>query len=226
MKNIKKIIIIIILSIIITGCNRVEYELNKQVTLKGIITSNEVFKDGKKYQITYLNLDKPIIINDTKVTKIAIDYNKLLKNDIETSIQGTIITNKDQNIDLSYAIKVNDIDNILSYINTFSNEYFSVTIPTEIIKLCNIEKIDNGFNIYKTNENNEKINIFKILSVTNDEFNNLRDNEQISLEKVTSNKERTIIILYSLQEYDDTNYEEYDKIIKNIDTIKDTIVIK
>ena len=138
MKNLKKIIYLCLMTIILTGCLANELELNKKVDLKGIIETNEITKDNQTYKVSILHLEEPIIIEGNKINQIAIDYNKLLQNDIETTISGEIITNENPNLDLQYSIKVNNIDNILSYINTFTNKDFSVTIPLDIIKICNI----------------------------------------------------------------------------------------
>lgn len=226
MKKYHKIILLFIMSFLLTGCFSEKYNLNEETTLKGIVHTNEIIKDNQSYMISILELDNPIIIEGTKINKIAIDYDKTLRDDTEVTIDGTITDNDNQNLDLTYSIKVNDIDNILSYINTFSNDTFSVTIPTEIIKICDIKSIDNGFSISKKDKNQKSVTLFNIIAVSNEEFNNLRENESISIEKVTSNKEKTIIVLYSTEEYENDDYTEYNKIISNIDKIKDTVVMK
>lgn len=214
------------MTIILTGCLANELELNKKVDLKGIIETNEITKDNQTYKVSILHLEEPIIIEGNKINQIAIDYNKLLQNDIETTISGEIITNENPNLDLQYSIKVNNIDNILSYINTFTNKDFSVTIPLDIIKICNISNIENGFTISLADQNDDLIELFRIISVSNNEFKEIRENESLKIEKITSNKEKTIILLYSKEDYKNSSYENYNQIISNINKIKDTVVIK
>lgn len=226
MKNLKKIIYLCLMTIILTGCLANELELNKKVDLKGIIETNEITKDNQTYKVSILHLEEPIIIEGNKINQIAIDYNKLLQNDIETTISGEIITNENPNLDLQYSIKVNNIDNILSYINTFTNKDFSVTIPLDIIKICNISNIENGFTISLADQNDDLVELFRIISVSNNEFKEIRENESLKIEKITSNKEKTIILLYSKEDYKNSSYENYNQIISDIDKIKDTVVIK
>lgn len=214
------------MTIILTGCLANELELNKKVDLKGIIETNEITKDNKTYKVSILHLEEPIIIEGNKINQIAIDYNKLLQNDIETTISGEIITNENPNLDLQYSIKVNNIDNILSYINTFTNKDFSVTIPLDIIKICNISNIENGFTISLADQNDDLVELFRIISVSNNEFKEIRENESLKIEKITSNKEKTIILLYSKEDYKNSSYENYNQIISDINKIKDTVVIK
>ncbi len=226
MKNLKKIIYLCLMTIILTGCLANELELNKKVDLKGIIETNEITKDNQTYKVSILHLEEPIIIEGNKINQIAIDYNKLLQNDIETTISGEIITNENPNLDLQYSIKVNNIDNILSYINTFTNKDFSVTIPLDIIKICNISNIENGFTISLADQNDDLVELFRIISVSNNEFKEIRENESLKIEKITSNKEKTIILLYSKEDYKNSSYENYNQIISDINKIKDTVVIK
>ena len=226
MKNLKKIIYLCLMTIILTGCLANELELNKKVDLKGIIETNEITKDNQTYKVSILHLEEPIIIEGNKINQIAIDYNKLLQNDIETTISGEIITNENPNLDLQYSIKVNNIDNILSYINTFTNKDFSVTIPLDIIKICNISNIENGFTISLADQNDDLVELFRIISVSNNEFKEIRENESLKIEKITSNKEKTIILLYSKEDYKNSSYENYNRIINDINKIKDTVVIK
>lgn len=214
------------MTIILTGCLANELELNKKVDLKGIIETNEITKDNQTYKVSILHLEEPIIIEGNKINQIAIDYNKLLQNDIETTISGEIITNENPNLDLQYSIKVNNIDNILSYINTFTNKDFSVTIPLDIIKICNISNIENGFTISLADQNDDLVELFRIISVSNNEFKEIRENESLKIEKITSNKEKTIILLYSKEDYKNSSYENYNQIISDINKIKDTVVIK
>ncbi len=226
MKNLKKIIYLCLMTIILTGCLANELELNKKVDLKGIIETNEITKDNQTYKVSILHLEEPIIIEGNKINQIAIDYNKLLQNDIETTISGEIITNENPNLDLQYSIKVNNIDNILSYINTFTNKDFSVTIPLDIIKICNISNIENGFTISLADQNDDLVELFRIISVSNNKFKEIRENESLKIEKITSNKEKTVILLYSKEDYKNSSYENYNQIISNINKIKDTVVIK
>lgn len=226
MKQTKVILLLWIGILILTACSTKEYKINQQISLKGNITTQEITKDNQTYKINILNLETPIIIDGTKINKIAIDYDKSLKEDINVTIDGTIILNKQENLDLEYAITVNDIDNILSYINTFSNEDFSMTIPVDIIKICDIREIENGFAIYKKDKNNNEVELFRIITISNEEFNTLREKEEKSIEKITSNREKTSIILYSSDEYVADDYTDYETALRSVDRIKETVVLK
>ena len=75
-------------------------------------------------------------------------------------------------------------------------------------------------------QNDDLVELFRIISVSNNEFKEIRENESLKIEKITSNKEKTIILLYSKEDYKNSSYENYNQIISNINKIKDTVVIK
>jgi hypothetical protein len=76
----------------------------------------------------------PEIIKISIVEKIELDYDKSLKNNSEITIKGILKNNKNSSIGTEYVFSVSEIDDILSYVNTFSTEDFSMTLPPEIIK--------------------------------------------------------------------------------------------
>lgn len=186
MKKFKCIIAFLTFALLLTGCVNKEYELNKETTLTGKVTTNEITKDNETYKVSILTLDKPIVIDGTKIHKIELDYDKKLKDNQEITIKGVIQNNKSTN-SLEYSLKVSDVDDILSFVNTFSNDDFSMTIPTELIKLCSIEEIDNGYTISITSDD-KKNEVFRIISLTNKEFKELDQDDNIYFEKITSNR--------------------------------------
>lgn len=227
MKRLKRILSLVAISLLLTNCGKEKLELNKQVTLTGTVTVKEIKKDNTTTKVSILNLDEPVIIDGDTIHKIELDSDKEIKNNSEITITGTLKSNSDSAIDLDYSFEVLDVDDILSYINTFTNEDFSMTIPAEIIKLCTVKQIDNGFVVYSTSNLEMGGEVFRIISVTNEEFKVLNKNENKYIEKITSTKEKTIIIQYpneNVEEY--KNFKDYETIVKKITTIKDNVRIK
>lgn len=222
MQKYKKIIILILLTFLITSCGNKEYKTNEEVTLKGRITTTEITKDNETKKVKVLNLEEPIIIDGTKINKIEIDYDKGIKDDYNITVVGTIEENSGDNNDLSYAFKVLDIDDILSFVNTFGNEDFTFAIPSELIKNITIKEIDKGFAIYSSdNQDNE---VLSILAVTKEEFNKLQNDGNI--EKVTSNRNKVVIIKFNIKDDNSGEYETIEEIMNNVHRIKSTIQIK
>lgn len=227
MKRLKRILSLVAISLLLTNCGKEKLELNKQVTLTGTVTVKEIKKDDTTTKVSILNLDEPVIIDGDTIHKIELDSDKEIKNNSEITITGTLKSNSDSAIDLDYSFEVLDVDDILSYINTFTNEDFSMTIPAEIIKLCTVKQIDNGFVVYSTSNLEMGGEVFRIVSVTNEEFKVLNKNENKYIEKITSTKEKTIIIQYpneNVEEY--KNFKDYETIVKKITTIKDNVRLK
>lgn len=227
MKRLKRILSLVAISLLLTNCGKEKLELNKQVTLTGTVTVKEIKKDDTTTKVSILNLDEPVIIDGDTIHKIELDSDKEIKNNSEITITGTLKSNSDSDIDLDYSFEVLDVDDILSYINTFTNEDFSMTIPAEIIKLCTVKQIDNGFVVYSTSNLEMGGEVFRIISVTNEEFKILNKNENKYIEKITSTKEKTIIIQYpneNVEEY--KNFKDYETIVKKITTIKDNVRLK
>lgn len=223
MKKFKKIAVLLLITLLLTNCGEKKLELNQEVTLTGKVTVKEVTENDKKTKVSYFELDEPIIIDGEKIYQIELDYDKEIKNNSELSITGTITNNDNSSLSLT----VSDIDDILSYINTFSNEEFSMTIPASLIKISTIKRIDNGFIIYSTSNMSNGGEVFRIISVTNDEFKQLNKNETKYIEKITSTKEKTIIIQYpSTIEYTEENFTDYETIANSINTIKDNVRFK
>lgn len=227
MKRLKRILSLVAISLLLTNCGKEKLELNKQVTLTGTVTVKEIKKDDTTTKVSILNLDEPVIIDGDTIHKIELDSDKEIKNNSEITITGTLKSNSGSAIDLDYSFEVLDVDDILSYINTFTNEDFSMTIPAEIIKLCTVKQIDNGFVVYSTSNLEMGGEVFRIISVTNEEFKVLNKNENKYIEKITSTKEKTIIIQYpneNVEEY--KNFKDYETIVKKITTIKDNVRLK
>ena len=145
MKKLKKLVAFIIFSLILTGCQENKFKIDEEVTLTGKITNSEIIQNDEKHKVSILNLDEPIFVDGTRINKIEIEYDKDLKENNEITITGKIKNNSDSHVDLAYSFSVTDVDDILSYINTFSNDDFQMTIPTSIIKTCSIERIDSHF---------------------------------------------------------------------------------
>lgn len=227
MKKLKKIIVFASIFMFLTGCQNNKFKINEEVTLTGKITNSEIIKDNEKRKVSILNLDEPIIINGTKIKKIELDSEQDLKDNSEITIKGIIKDNNGSEADLAYSFSVLEVDDLLSYINNFSNDDFSMTIPTNIIKTCYISRIDNGFIIYSSKEKTVENEVFRIISLSNEDYNEIKDENNRSIEKVKSNKEKTIIILYNNEmEISDENMQNFDNIIKGIDNIKNTVKIK
>lgn len=227
MKKLKKIITLLAISMLLTNCGKEELKVNQEVTLTGTVTTREITKDNETKKVSILNLDEPIIIDGTSINKIELDYDKGLKENEEITIKGTITSNGDSSIDLDYAFSVSDIDDILSYINTFSNEEFSMTIPPEIIKISTIDRIEKGFIISGTDKENNKFEVFRVICVTNSEFKELNKNESSYIEKAISNKEKTVIIKFPNDDItSEDNIETVEKIIDELETIKKNVRLK
>ncbi len=227
MKKIKTTIAFILITLLLTSCTSGEkLKVNETATLKGTITTSEITKDNETKKINILNLDKPIIIDGTAINKIEIDYDKDLKDDSETSITGTIKSNSDGDANTKYSIEVNDIDNALSYINTFSNDKFSLTIPAELMRIITVKKIDDGIIIYSSNNMNAGGEAYRFIALDNASFKKLTK-EKGSYEKVVSNKDTTIIIEYPTDnEYEDKYFNEYEKVMDALPSIKNSVRIK
>lgn len=219
MQKYKKIILLILITLIITNCGNKNYKLNEEITLKGRISTTEITKDNETKKVKVLNLDEPIIIDGTKINKIEIDYDKGIKDDYDITIMGKITENNSSNGDLSYSFKVSDIDNILSFINTFGNDDFTFAIPSELMKKINVKEIDKGFTIYSS-ENSE---ILSIKAVSKAEFNKINTG---NIEKVTSNRNKVVIIEFSSTDKENDNYETASEVLNELPKIKSTVQLK
>lgn len=228
MKKLKKLALLFISVLFLSGCGNNKYKVEEEVTLNGTIKNKQVIVDGQTKEISVLELDEPITIGDKKFHQIELISDKKLKNQSEVSIKGVIKDgNKASVLDLDYLFDVNDIDNVLSYVNTFSNEDFSLTIPSSLIKLCTIEQIEKGYIVYSTNNKDVGGEVFRVLSVTTKEFRDLQNDDTVLIEKISSDKEKTIIIEYpKTTEFKDEYADEYEEIVSNITTIKNNIKIK
>lgn len=227
MKKIRRIFTLLAMSMLLTNCGKEKLKLNQEIELTGTVTIKEVTENNETKKVSILNLDEPVVIDGNTIHKIELDYDKDLKNNSELTIKGTLKNNDDSKLDLDYSFVVEDISDILSYINTFSNDEFSMTIPAELIKISTIEKIADGFIVYSTSNLENGGEVFRIISVTNEEFKTLNRNENSYIEKITSTKEKTIIIKYpTTQEYSEENFADYEKIASQINIIKNNVRLK
>ena len=218
MNKIKRLLTILAFSLLLTGCGKETFKTSDEASLSGTI----VLKEIDKKPVSVLKLDEPIIIDDKEVSEIEIDYNKELKESSKVTINGKI--EKDNN---NYAIIVSDVDNILSYVNKYSNDVFSFTIPTEIIKICNVEKIDNGFIIYSSSNKDVGGEVMRIVYLTTDEYAKLRDSDNYDVEKIKSNKKYTIaLITPTTTQYKEEFLNEYEQINDHTGEIEKSVILK
>lgn len=222
MKKFKRIITLILMTLILTNCGKEKLSLNEEVTLKGRITHQEVTENNSKKMISVLTLDEPVVIDGDLVRKIELEYDKDLKTDIDITITGTIKNNGDSTY--NYLFSANDIDDILSYVNTFSNEDFRMTIPTSIIKDVVVKKIDKGYSVSIENDN-DKVEVFQAISVTKLEYE-LLNKEEVELEIADTKGDKKVVIIYSSEDVPDDLLDTLEDVNKQIPTIKGNIRLK
>lgn len=216
----KKIITIIFTVILLCGCQNKEYNVNDNIEINGIV-ENKSLKDGK---ISILNLDNEIIIDGVKVSRLALDYDKDFKDKKEVDLEGTIISTSDNNFDISYTLKIDDVNPSSAIENTFSSNDFTMTIPTDLIKLCSIKKLDNGFIIYSKSSLDNGGEVFRLVSISNKEFKALQVSEDKTLEKGNSNSEKTVVVIYpSTNQIVNGKEDDYATIGDAINQIKESI---
>lgn len=223
MKKFKRIITLILITMIITNCGKEKLSLNEEVTLKGKITHQEVTENNSTKKISIFTLDEPIIIDGDLVRKIELDYDKDLKTDTDITITGVIKDNSGSTY--NYLFSAKNIDDILSYINTFHNEMFSMTIPTNIIKDVIVSKIEKGYAVY-LDDNGNKIEIFQVITVTKSEYEDLKKNDDLELEIAHSKGDKKAIIAYSKEKVPEELLDKLEKINKEMPTIKGNIRLK
>ncbi len=227
MKKIRTTIALIITVLLITSCTTGEkVKVNETTTLKGTISTSEVTIDNETKKISVLNLDEPIIIDGTSVNKIERDYDKDLKDDGETSITGTIKSNDNGDANTKYSLAVDDIENTFSYINKFSNDKFSLTIPADLMKIVTIKKEDDSIIIYSSNNMDSGGEACRFVALDTASFKKL-NSEKGSYEKVKSNTNMTIIVVYPTgNQYNEKNFNEYEQIMNSLGAIKNSVRIK
>jgi hypothetical protein len=223
MKKFKRIITLILMTLILTNCGKEKLSLNEEVTLKGRITHQEVTENNSTKKISVLTLDEPIVIDGDLVRKIELDYNKDLKTDTDITITGVIKDNGDSTY--NYLFSANDIDDILSFVNTFNNGTFSMTIPTNIIKDVIVSQIEDGYALYLDNDG-EKIEIFKVKAVSKLDYESLKNDDEVELEVAHSKGDKKVVIIYSTDEVPETLLDTLEDINKQMPTIKGNIRLK
>ncbi len=223
MKKIKRILTLILMTLILTNCGKEKLSLNEEVTLRGKVTHQEVTENNYTKKISVLTLDKPVVIDGNLVRKIELEYDKELKTDQDITITGTIKDNGDSTY--NYLFSANDIDDILSFVNTFNNGTFSMTIPTSIIKDVIVKKVENGYTVSMDN-NGQPIEIFKAVAVTSSEYEELKKDEDNDIEVADTKGDKKVIIIYSSEEVPDKLLDTLEAINKTIPTIKGNIRLK
>lgn len=218
-KTIKKITILTII-ILLTSCTKNEYKVSDEVNITGTVENNRTYENGEYVIKSILKLEKPIIVDGKQVSQVEIDYDKNIKDNSKVTLSGIL----NDATSTSFGIEVKDVAEEDSLVNTFSNDTFSMTIPSSLIKISTVEKINNGFIVYSTSNMDNGGEVFRIVSVSNKRFQELQNNQSAYIEKITSNKEVTIIIMYPTgTQYNEKNYEEYEKIGNELETIKNNV---
>lgn len=228
MSKIKNSVIVILMILLLSACDKKEsFKINDEVLLTGTIQVKEIMKEGEKTKVTYLELEHAITINDKTINKIELNTDQELKENTKTTIKGKIEDSGNLSIlDLDYIFSVTDIENVLSYVNTFGNDDFSFSIPSNLIKQCTVKEIENGFIVFSKNNMDVGGEVLTIKSVTPAEYKILQDNEQY-IEKVKSDRNKIIVITYPMtNQFKDEYKEEYEQIGNQIGNIKKTVTIK
>lgn len=221
MKKFRRIITLLLMTLLLTNCGKEKLSLNEEVTLTGRITHQQITENDTMKMISVLTLEEPVVIDGEIVRKIELEYDKDLKTDTDITITGTIKDNGDSTYD--YLFSASSINDILSYVNTFSNKDFSITIPVELMKELFVEKIDNGYKVsieYK----DKKYEVFRAISVTKAEYNNIKNDSSIEVAK--SNDTKKIIIVYSDDDIPEEKIDVAEDIYKSMPKITGNIRIK
>ena len=225
MKKIIKRTILSLAILSLCACTQKEnsYKIDDEVEIKGTISSKTIVEDGISREINVITPSNPIIIDNKNISEIEISYDKSIKDQKEVTIKG-IITGDTLLEDLKYAIEVNDIEDPMVLANTYHHDDFSMTIPTSIIEYCSIEKIDNGFIVYSRSNKDVGGEVFTVISLTKDEFNDMVKKDEKYIERVTSNSKKTIIMTFpTTTEYSDEFKDEYELIGNSINKVKNNI---
>ncbi len=218
MNKMKRLLTILAFLLLLTGCGKDRYKTADEASLTGTI----VLKEIDSRETSFLKLDEPVIIDNKEVTEVEIYYNKELKDSSKVTINGKIEKNNND-----YTIIVNDVDNILSYVNKYSNDVFSFTIPTDIIKVCNVEKIDNGFIIYSSSNKEAGGEVMRLIYVSPSEYAKLRDSDNYDVQKIKSNKKYTIALISpTTTQYKEEFLDEYEQINNHSNEIKESVTLK
>ncbi len=224
MKKFRRIITLLAFTLLLTNCGKEKLKLNEEVTLTGEISTREITTEDGTKKVSILNLEEPVIIDGNTIHKIEIDYDKALKNNQEITITGVIKENESG--DYKYSFSVADIDDILSYINTFNSDEFSITIPVELIKIVSIEKIDNGFAIYISSDSKGKVESFRAISVTTDEYKELQKENGANIELAKSSGSKKVVLIFNSDELPDDTLDVQQEINSKIHSIKKGVQIK
>lgn len=225
MNKIIKRIFLSLAIISLCACTQKEnsYKVNEEVEIKGTISSKTIIEDGISREINIIIPSSPIIIDNKNISEIEISYDKTIKEEKDVTIKG-IITDETLLEDTKYAIEISDIEDPMVLANTYHHDDFSMTIPTSIIEYCSIEKIENGFIVYSRSNKDVGGEVFSVISITKEEFNNMVKKQEKYIERVTSNSKKTIIMTFpTTTEYSEENAKEYELIGNSINKVKNNI---
>lgn len=226
MKSVMRKIIISLVLLSMCSCAQKEnsYATNEEIEIKGTISTKKVTENGVEREINVLIPDEPIIVDNKTVKEIEIDYDKSLKDDYDITIKG-IIKGEALLDGNDFSLSVDDVEDVASHTNTYHHDDFSMTIPSSIIKLCSIEKIEKGFIVYSRSNKEYGGKVFTIESLTKEEFNIMKKDETKYIERITSNHDKTIVIEFPTtgQEYSDEFIDEYEAIGNSVNQIKNNI---
>lgn len=221
MKKFKRIITLLLMTLILTNCGKEKLSLEEEVTLTGRITHQEILDNNSMKMISVLTLEEPVVIDGDLVSKIELEYDKDLKTDQDITITGTIKNNSGSTY--NYLFSASSINDILSYVNTFSNKDFSITIPVDLIKDVIVDKVDNGFKV-SVEYKQKKYEVFRAISVTKSEYSDLKSSNKVELAK--SKDDKRVVIVYGDEEIPEEKSDVLENIDKSIPKIKGNIRIK
>lgn len=221
MKKFKRIITLLLMTLILTNCGKEKLSLEEEVTLTGRITHQEILDNNSMKMISVLTLEEPVVIDGDLVSKIELEYDKDLKTDQDITITGTIKNNSGSTY--NYLFSASSINDILSYVNTFSNKDFSITIPVDLIKDVIVDKVDNGFKV-SVEYKQKKYEVFRAISVTKSEYSDLKSSNKVELAK--SKDDKRVVIVYGDEEIPEAKSDVLENIDKSIPKIKGNIRIK
>lgn len=221
MKKFKRIITLLLMTLILTNCGKEKLSLEEEVTLTGRITHQEILDNNSMKMISVLTLEEPVVIDGDLVSKIELEYDKDLKTDQDITITGTIKNNSGSTY--NYLFSASSINDILSYVNTFSNKDFSITIPVDLIKDVIVDKVDNGFKV-SVEYKQKKYEVFRAISVTKTEYSDLKSSNKVELAK--SKDDKRVVIVYGDEEIPEAKSDVLENIDKSIPKIKGNIRIK
>ena len=83
MKKFRRIITLLIMTLLLTNCGKEKLSLDEEVTLTGRITHQQITENDSMKMISVLTLEEPVVIDGEIVRKIELEYDKDLKTDTD-----------------------------------------------------------------------------------------------------------------------------------------------